>query len=64
MVNEILKKDLSNSKGKKVVIYKLNGFRYECNVIYVDEEFVKVWDLKKEKFLYINIKEISEVDIE
>jgi len=47
-----------------VIIYKTNGFRYKGKVISVDEEFVLILDFKTRSQKFINLKEISNIDIQ
>jgi predicted RNA-binding protein len=63
MVSEILKKYMKNSRDKTVVIFLDNGFRYECQVIDCDDEFVKIFDLVKQKEKLINLNQITEVNV-
>lgn len=64
-MNELLKKELLNSIGKRITIYtKRQGFRYSGMVLECDETFIKIRDLIKDKEKLIALDEISEMEIE
>ena len=62
MVSEILVKDLKNSIGRVITIYLESGFKHRCEIISVDEEYVKIKDIIKDRIKLLRLNQIIEVN--
>lgn len=60
-MSEIIKQRLK--ENSVVIIYKTNNFRYKGKVLAIDSEFVCMFDFKDNKERFINIKDISDVEV-
>lgn len=45
-MNELVKRELEKNKGKIVLMFLKNGFRYRGKVLDLDDSFVKINDFK------------------
>ncbi len=45
-MSELLRKELEGNKGKDILIFLKNGFRYEGKLLDFDDSFVKINDFR------------------
>lgn len=62
-MSEIIKKRLSNSVGKTVLVFLHNNFRYEGKVTNCDEAYLEILDFKTNSYKIISLKEIKEIEV-
>jgi sRNA-binding regulator protein Hfq len=61
-MSEIIKEKLKIDSS--IIIYQTNGFRYAGKVISVDDDFVLILDYKTNSQKFINLKDISNIDVQ
>lgn len=62
-MSELIKKEISLSIGREVLIFLKNGFRFEGLIVDCDKEFIHIKDAKKGSDKFAKIDEISEIEI-
>ena len=54
---------LEKLRGKKIILFTMNGFRFQGSVKDVDDTFIEIFDDIKHVMKMINIKEIAEIEV-
>lgn len=62
-MGDLLVERLKSAIGSNSVLYLLNGFRFECKIISIDDQFLEIYDTKKRFTKLIRINEVREVDL-
>lgn len=62
-MSELLKRKIGESKGKEVIVFTLNNFRYSGKLTNSDEKFLEVLDRKTGNFKLIVLEEIKELEV-
>jgi len=62
-MSEIIKKRASESIGKEVKIFLLNGWRYAGKLTNSDEQYLEILDTVSSSYKIINISEIKDMEI-
>ena len=63
-MNEIIKKRLSESLGKRVKIFLNNNFRFAGKVLNVDDKFIEILDDVSSSYRIIDIDQINNMEVE
>jgi len=63
MVSELIRESLKISIGKNVLVFLSNGFRFEGKVLACDDEFLQIFDLKRNAEKFIRLTEIQECEL-
>ena len=56
------KKDLVNLEGKKIKVVLNNNFFYECKILSIGTDYIKIRD-KYDKIVFITIQEIKLLEV-
>jgi len=63
MASMLLVNKLKSSIGLKIILFTSNKFRFEGEILGIDDEFIEIYDLKKFRNKLIKLSEITEGDI-
>ena len=63
-MNELIKNELEKNLGRIVLVFlKDSGFRFEGKILNVDEEFLKIYDIKSESERFIALDSIGNLEV-
>jgi len=63
-MNELIKNELEKNLGRIVLVFlKGSGFRFEGKILNVDEEFLKIYDIKSESERFIALDSIGNLEV-
>ena len=62
-MNEVIKKRLSESKGKDIKLFLNNGFKYEGKLTNSDDVWVEILDYKTNSYIIKRLLDISNVEV-
>ena len=62
-MNEIIKKRASESIGKEIKIFLLNGFRYAGKITNTDEQYVELLDYRTNSYRIIRFDDIKDCEV-
>jgi sRNA-binding regulator protein Hfq len=60
-MNELIKERIKESKGKVVLIFLVNNFRYEGKILNSDDKYIEILD--KKGYQIILISEIKQIEV-
>jgi len=60
-MNELIKERIKESKGKIVLIFLVNNFRYEGKILNSDDKYIEILD--KKGYQIILISEIKQIEV-
>ena len=63
-MNELIKKRLKESEGKRILIFLQNNFRYTGKCLNSDEKYVEIIDDKTQKLMLFDISNIKIVEVQ
>ena len=62
-MSEIINERLKKSKGKDILIFLNNGFRYFGKLKNFDEKYVELFDYKSNSYKIIELDDIKELEV-
>ena len=62
-MSEIIKKRVSESKGKNTKIFLHNGFRFEGKITGFDEKYIEILDFRSNAFKIIEFCDIKDIEV-
>ena len=62
-MSEIIRKRVSESKGKEIKIFLHNGWRYAGKILNSDEKYVEILDHKSSSFKIIEFVDIKDIEV-
>jgi len=63
-MNEIIKKRISESKGKEIKIFLNNGFRFAGKVTNCDDKYIEILDYVSSAYKIIDIDQINNIEVQ
>lgn len=62
-MNELIKKRVKENKGKEVLIFLHNNFRYEGKLTDADDRCLEILDFKSKSYHIIEFSEIKQIEV-
>lgn len=62
-MSELIKKRVSESLGKNIKIFLLNGWRYAGKILNCDEKYIEILDSKTNSFKIIDFGDIKDCEV-
>jgi len=62
-MSDIIEKRASESLGKEITVFLLNGFRYSGKLTNCDETYLELVDYKTSSYKYVRLDDIKDMEI-